>query len=92
MWYYWCSVIRFSFSSFPEFHRVVPQLQTCSTLGFVYDLASFCVYVYLRIYLPHIRENIQLLCFWSWLTSFNMMPSSCIHLPSNHMPLLLMAE
>jgi hypothetical protein len=35
-----------SFSSFPEFHRAVPLLQTCSTSEFVYDVC-FCVYVYL---------------------------------------------
>jgi hypothetical protein len=34
-------------SLFPEFHRVVPLLQTCSTTEFVFDHACFCVYVYL---------------------------------------------
>jgi hypothetical protein len=43
--YCWCSVILFSFPSFPEFHRVVPLLQMCFIYEFVY--ASFCVYVYL---------------------------------------------
>jgi hypothetical protein len=32
---YWCSIILFSFPSFPMFHRVVPLLQTCSTYEFV---------------------------------------------------------
>jgi hypothetical protein len=45
LWYYWCSIILFSFPSFPKIHRVVPLLQTCSTSGFVYDHADFCVYV-----------------------------------------------
>jgi hypothetical protein len=36
-----------SFLSFPELHRVVPLLQTCSTYEFVHDHACFCVYVYL---------------------------------------------
>jgi hypothetical protein len=31
------------------------------------------------------RENIQPLSFWAWLTSLNTMSSNCIHLPSNHM-------
>jgi hypothetical protein len=31
------------------------------------------------------RENMWVLFFWSWLTSFNMMTSSCIHLTSNSM-------
>jgi hypothetical protein len=30
--------------------------------------------------------------FWSWFTSVNMMSSNCIHLPSNHMSLYLMAK
>jgi hypothetical protein len=47
LWYYWCSVIPFSFPSFPEFHRVFPLLQTCSTYEFIYDHVCFCVYVYL---------------------------------------------
>jgi hypothetical protein len=89
MWYYWCSIILFSFPSFPKFQSL---LQTCSTSEIVYDHTCFCVYVYFCIYLPHMRENTWLLCFWSWLTSFNMMSSNCIHLPSNHMLLFLMAE
>jgi hypothetical protein len=90
MWYYWISIILFSFFlSFHEFHRVVPLLQTCSTFEFVYDHVCFCVYVYLWIYLPHMRENMRLLCFWSWLISFNMMSSNCIYLPSNLMSLFL---
>jgi hypothetical protein len=80
------------FPSFPKFHRVVPLLQTCSTSEFVYDHTCFCVYVYLWICLPHMRENMWLLCFWSWLTSLNIIPSSCIHLPSNHMSLFLVAK
>jgi hypothetical protein len=31
LWYGWCSIIVFFFASFPEFHRLVPFLQTCST-------------------------------------------------------------
>jgi hypothetical protein len=42
----WCSIILFSFPSFPEFHRVVPLLKTCSTSEFVYDHVWFCVCVY----------------------------------------------
>jgi hypothetical protein len=51
-------IILFSFSSFPEFHEVVPLLQTCSTPEFVYDYPCFCLYVYLWIYLQHMRENV----------------------------------
>jgi hypothetical protein len=60
--YYGCSIILFSFPSFPKFPRIVPLLQTCSTFQFVYDYACFYVYVYLWIYLPQMRENIQLFC------------------------------
>jgi hypothetical protein len=65
MWYYWCSIVLFSFPSFSEFYWVVPLLQTCSTFVFAYDHACSCVYVYLWIYFPCMRENMQLLCFWS---------------------------
>jgi hypothetical protein len=47
LWYYWCSTILFSFPSFPEFHRVIPLFQTCSTSEFVCGHACFCPYVYL---------------------------------------------
>jgi hypothetical protein len=47
LWYYWWSIILFSFLSFPEFHRAIPVLQTCSTSEFVYDHTCFAVYVYL---------------------------------------------
>jgi hypothetical protein len=49
-----------SFPSFPEFHREVPLLQICSIPEFAYDHACFCVYVYLWIYLPYMKENMQL--------------------------------
>jgi hypothetical protein len=71
------------FSLFPEFHRVVLLLQTCSTLWsclFAYKfIFMFCVYVYLWIYLSYMRENMQSLSFWVWLTSLSMMSSNCIH-------------
>jgi hypothetical protein len=51
-------VILFSFPSSPEFHRVIPILITCLTHKFVYDHDWFCVYVYLWIYLPHMREHV----------------------------------
>jgi hypothetical protein len=89
--YYWCAIILFSFLSFPEFHRVAPLLQTCSTYEFVCDHVWFCVYVYLWLCFPHMRENMWPLSFWAWLTSLNMMSSSCIHLLSSHMS-FLMAE
>jgi hypothetical protein len=34
-----------SFSSFHEFHWIIPLLQTCSTCKFMYDHVCFCVYV-----------------------------------------------
>jgi hypothetical protein len=56
-WYYWSSIILFSFPSFLQFHRVVPLLQTCSTFEFVYTHAYFCVYIYLWIYLSSSYEG-----------------------------------
>jgi hypothetical protein len=34
-------------------------------------------------YLPCMRKNMGLLCFWSWFSSVNMISSNCIHLSSN---------
>jgi hypothetical protein len=82
----------FSFLSFPEFHRVVLLLQTCSTTEFVCDHVCFCVYVYLSFCLPCMRGNMCLLCFWGWLISLNMMSSNCTHLPSKWMSFFLVAD
>jgi hypothetical protein len=51
-------------------------LQTCSLS------IRVLIYVYFWIYLPHVRENIQTVLLWVWLTSVNMIISS-IHLPAN---------
>jgi hypothetical protein len=48
-----------------------------------------CLFLYLS---SHMRGNVQLLCFWSWLTSVNMMSSNCIHLPSNYVSLFFRVE
>jgi hypothetical protein len=83
----------FSFSSFPEFHRAVPLLQTCSTSEFLYHHACFCAYLYLWIYLPYMRENTWLLYFWSWLTSLTQCPPiASIYLQITCHSLFLMAE
>jgi hypothetical protein len=68
--YYFCSVIFFSFPSFPEFHRVVPLLQTWSTYEFVYDHACFCVYVYL-LYLSFMYKRKHLNFVFLSLAYFN---------------------
>jgi hypothetical protein len=74
MWYYWCSIILFSFSSFPEFHTVVPLLQTCPTTEFVYDHTFLCVCLLLDLSSTYERKH-AFLEFWSWLTDV-------LHLPS----------
>jgi hypothetical protein len=87
MIYCWHFIISFTFPSFPEFHSVVPLLQTCSLYTFVYGTWS-CLVFYMFIlclYLPHMRENTWPLSFWTWLISLNIMSSNCIHLASNHM-------
>jgi hypothetical protein len=53
----------FPFFSFPEFHRVGPLFQTCSTYEFIYDHAYFCYMFIFRVYRPHIIQNMQPLCF-----------------------------
>jgi hypothetical protein len=89
--YYWCSIILFPFPSFPKVHRVVPLLQTCSTYEFVYEHTCFCIYVYLLDLFSMHEENMWSLSFWAWLTSLNITSSNCIHFPSNHLSLCLMA-
>jgi hypothetical protein len=68
-------------SLFPEFCRVV----LITNMFYIWVCLWSCLflYVYLWISLSHMRGNMCLLCFWSWLTSLNMMFSNCIHLPSN---------
>jgi hypothetical protein len=85
--------ILFSFPSSPDFHKVFPQLQTCSTYMFVYDHVCL-VYIFIFwIYFPHMKENMWPLSFWTWVTSVNVVSSNCIHLPSKKMEsFFLMAE
>jgi hypothetical protein len=65
---YWWSVILFSFPSFPEIHRLVPLLHTCSTYEFVYDYACFSVYVFLLNLSSTYERKHEPLSFWDWLT------------------------
>jgi hypothetical protein len=76
------TIVLFSFPSFPKYHRVVQLLQSCCMSLYM----TMFVFVYLFIsciYLPHLRENMHLLSFCTWLTSLNMMSSNCTHLPPN---------
>jgi hypothetical protein len=61
MQYYWCSIVLFPFSSFPEVHRAVPQLQTCSTSECVYDQLVF-VHMFIFGSVLHIWEKAWGLC------------------------------
>jgi hypothetical protein len=59
------SIILFSFSCSPKFHRIVPLL------SFLYINVYMFLFVYTLIfwiYLPHMRKNMQALPFWTWLT------------------------
>jgi hypothetical protein len=62
----------------------VPQSSSTVTNMFymsLYMIMLVFAYMFiLRIYLPGVRENMQPLPFWAWLTSLNMMSSSCVHL------------
>jgi hypothetical protein len=44
----------------------------------------FIILLYLcQVYIPHMRENMWLLAFWTWLTSLKLMLFSSIHLSTN---------
>jgi hypothetical protein len=43
-----------------------------------------CIYNIAYIYIPHMRESMRPLAFWTWLTSLKMMFSNSIHLPVNN--------
>jgi hypothetical protein len=56
----------------------------------MYNIAS--IYLY-WVYIPHMRENMRPLAFWTWLTSLKMMLSGSIHLPAdNKISSFFMAE
>jgi hypothetical protein len=65
-----------------------------SSLGLLYEshfgyMFWICWYVcmillvFVWAYIPHMRENMSPLAFWTWLTSFKMIFFSSIHLPAN---------
>jgi hypothetical protein len=56
-------------------HMWTPFGMTCFSL--------YSLYLYL-VYIPHMRESIGSLAFWTWLTSHKIMFSSFIHLPANN--------
>jgi hypothetical protein len=80
MWYYWCSIILFSFPSFPEFHNC-----TIANMFYVWVYIWSCLFLCICLSLD-LSCMIENMCFWSWLTSLNMMSSNCIHLPVNNIP------
>jgi hypothetical protein len=78
LWYYWCSIILFSF----PYYKHVLHLNMWSHL-------FLCIHLSLDLSSTYERKRGL---FLSWLTSLNMMSSNCIHFPSNHMSFFLMAE
>jgi hypothetical protein len=75
LWFHWCSIILFSFPSFPEFHTVFPLLQTYSTSEFaVYDHACFYVYAYL-LDLSSIYERKDVVFVFLNLANFTWCPA-----------------
>jgi hypothetical protein len=62
------TIILFSFPSSPELHSVFPLLPTYSTCRCGYDHVCFVYMFIFCIYLPHMRENMWPLSFWTWLT------------------------
>jgi hypothetical protein len=76
MQYYWCSIILFS--SFPKFHRVVPLLQTCSTIWVcIWSCLFLCMFIFGSIF--HIWEKTCSFCI-----SEPGLLHLTRHLPSNH--------
>jgi hypothetical protein len=55
--------ILFSFPSSPDFHKVFPQLQTCSTYMFVYDHVCL-VYIFIFGSIFHTWKKICGLCLF----------------------------
>jgi hypothetical protein len=47
----------------------------------VYDPCPIILLHLFWVYNPHMRENMEFLAFWAWLTSLKMMFSSSIHFP-----------
>jgi hypothetical protein len=95
----WCNVFKYySLSiSFPlkQSHYCKYIYGKCIyTHMYVYVIMFVFVYLFIFwIYQPHMKENIQLLCFWTWLTSLNIMISTSIHLPANNIiSFLFMAQ
>jgi hypothetical protein len=74
MRYSWCSVILFSFPSFPEFHSSIgTELFHCykhvlHLSLYMIMLAFVCMFIF-WICLPCIREHMQPLSFWVCLPS-----------------------
>jgi hypothetical protein len=52
------------------------------TLPLVWPISNNITAFVIGLY-PHMRENIQFLAFWVWLTSLKIMFSSSIHLPAS---------
>jgi hypothetical protein len=75
--YCWLSLSIF-FPSSPKFHyyKHVLHMSLCMIMFAFVHMFIF------SIYLPHKRENMRPLSFWTWLTSLDIMYSNCVHLPS----------
>jgi hypothetical protein len=68
--HYHCLFLSF----LPQSPQIVPLLQTCSLSLSLYIYMSKFVFVCMLIfllYLPHMREDMRPLSFWTWLTSLN---------------------
>jgi hypothetical protein len=72
--YCWLSIFLPSFPSSPRCHTVVPLLHTFLHIGFYIIMLVFMYMFIFCIYLPHMRENMWPLSFWTWLTSLTLCP------------------
>jgi hypothetical protein len=86
--YNWCSIILFSFPSFSKFHSVVPLYYNHVPHLSLYMIMLAVAYMLSFGSIFHVGLCVSEPDF----ISLNIMASNCIHFPSNHMSLFLMAE
>jgi hypothetical protein len=87
MFYDIIDALSFSFP-FPLFPTSIEYSNKFYIWGCIWSWLFLCMFIF-WIYLLCMRKNVY---FWAWFMSCNMMSFSCIHLPSNHMSLFLVAK
>jgi hypothetical protein len=88
------SVILFRLLLLPSpLKQSTVTIDTLSLSLYIYIHVYICIYMIMFVfgytllfwvYIPHTRENIQPLSFWTWLILLNMIILSSTHLPANN--------